>query len=101
MRFPTAALVVILDDKPEAIFKIKFNGEERALVVYVISCLVSYGFVCSGFEELLRDVAVSPSIEGYTSLENFLCSRHCREVQFNVTRRWLAAGLDLSLLFLA
>ena len=64
MRFSTAALVVILDNKPETVFKIEFDGEERALVVYIVSCLVSYGFVCSGFEELLRDVAASPSIEG-------------------------------------
>ena len=64
MRFPTAALVVILDDKPETVFKIKIDGEERALVIHIISCLISYGFICSGFEELLRDVAASPSIEG-------------------------------------
>ena len=64
MRFPTTALVVILDNKPETVFKIKFDGEERALVVYVVSCLVSYGFVCSSFEELFRDIAVSSSIEG-------------------------------------
>ena len=100
IRFPTAALVVISDDKPETVFKVEFNGEERALVVYVISCLVSYGFVCSGFQELLRNVAAPPSVEGYAGFENFLCSRHRQEVRFNVTRRRLMAGLDLSLLFL-
>ena len=101
MRFPTTALVVILDNKPETVFEIKFNGEERALVVYVVPCLVSYSFVYSSFEELLGDVTTSPSIEGYTSLENFLCSRRRREVRFNVTRRWPVAGLYSSLLFLA
>ena len=64
MGFPTTALVVILDNKPEAVFEIKFDREERALVIYVISCLVSYCFVCGGLEELLGDVAASPSIEG-------------------------------------
>ena len=101
MRFPTTGLVVILDDKPETVFKIEFNREERALVVYILSCLISYGFVCSGFEEFLGNVTASPSIEGYTSLENFLCSRRRQEVRFNVTRRQLVAGLDSSLLFLA
>ena len=63
MRFPTAGLIVILDNKPETIFKIKFNRKERAFVVYVVPCLVSYGFVCGSFEEFLRNVAVSSSVE--------------------------------------
>ena len=100
MRFPTAGLVVVLDDKPETVFKVKFNGKEQAFVVYVISCLVSYGFVCGGFEEFLRNVSSSSLIKGKTSLEDFLCSGRCREVRFNVTRRRLVAGLYSSLLFL-
>ena len=101
VRFPTAALVVILDNKPETVFKVEFNGEKRAFVVYVVPCFVSYSFVCSSFEELLRDVAASSLFKGLAGLENFLCSGRRQEVRFNVTRRRLMAGLDLSLLFLA
>ena len=91
VRFPTAALVVISDDEPETVFKVKFDGEERALMVYVVPCLVSNSFVCSGFEEFLGDVAASPLIKGYACFENFLCSGRRREVRFNVTRRRLVA----------
>ena len=100
IRFPTAPLVVILDDEPETVIKVEFDGEEQALVGCVISCLISYSFECSSFEEFLRDVAASPSIKGYAGFENFLGSRRRREVRFNVTRRWLMVGLNLSLLFL-
>ena len=68
MRFPTAPLVVILDNEPETVIKIKFDGEERALVVYIISYFVSYGFECSGFEVFLRDVTASPLTKGYAVL---------------------------------
>ena len=91
MRLPTAPLVVILDDEPETVIKVKFDGEERAFMVYIISCLVSYSFKCSGFEIFLRDVVASPLTKGYAGFENFLGSGCCWEVQFNVTRQRLVA----------
>ena len=87
MRFPVARLVVISDDEPEAVIEIKFDGEERALVVYVVPCLVSYGFKCRGFEVFLRNVAASSMIKSYAGLEHFLGSGRCLEVRFNVTGR--------------
>ena len=63
MRLPTAGLVVVLDNKPETVLKIKFDRKERALVVYVVSFLVPYSFECSCFEEFLGDVAASSLFE--------------------------------------
>ena len=48
-------------------------------MVYVVSCFVSYCFVCSGFEEFLWDVAAPSSVEGYAGFEDFLGSRRVTE----------------------
>ena len=63
MGFPATGLIVILDNKPETILKIEFNRKERALVVYVVPCLVPYGFVCGSFKEFLGDVVVASLFE--------------------------------------
>ena len=97
---PTAFLIVVSDDEPETVFKVEFDGEERAVVIHKVPCFISNCFVYCGFKVFLRDVAASSSVEVYASFEDFLRSGRCREVQFNVTRRWLVAALGLSLLFL-
>ena len=64
MRLPTAGLVVVLDNKPETVFKIKFDRKVRAFVVYVVPFLVPYSFEYSGFKEFLGDVVTSSLVEG-------------------------------------
>ena len=49
------------------------------------------GFICN----------TSSVVKSYASLEDFLGSGRRCEVRFNVARRRLMAGLNLSLLFLA
>ena len=42
MGCPTTSLVVVLDSIPKAVGEIKLNRDERAVVIYKVSLLVSF-----------------------------------------------------------
>ena len=95
MGLPAALLVVVLDNVLETMCEIEFYGEEQAFMIYNVSCLIFNCFKGCSFDKFVGNVMFSPSVKGYAGLEDFFCSGHCQEVQFNVTRRQLVARLGL------
>ena len=91
MGGPTASLVAVLDSIPKAVGEIKLNRDERVVVVYKVSLLVSFRRIYCCFEVFLGDVAFPSSVQWYPCLEEFFCSGCHHEVQFNVTIQWIVA----------
>ena len=70
MGFPTALLVVVLDNIPKAMCEIKLNSDKGSFVVYEVTQVVPVRSIFCALEIFLGNVAFSSSVERDSCLED-------------------------------